>query len=55
MESSQPGIILSTPSKSIIEVAILLTTGSKRKREVLEGKESKMKKQKVSPRIARKI
>ena len=32
-----------------------MTTGSKRKREVLEGKESKMKKQKVSPRIARKI
>ena len=55
VESSQPGIILSTPSKSIIEVAILLTTGSKRKREVLEGKESKMKKQKLAPSIAREI
>ena len=46
---------MSTTSKSISEVAILLTTGSKRKREVIEGKESKMKKRKVSPRIARKI
>ena len=45
--------LLSTPRRSIPDVAILLTTGSKRKRESLGG--GILKKQKVSPSNARKI
>jgi hypothetical protein len=45
--------LLSTPRKSIPDVAILSTTGSKRKRDYLSG--GILKKQKVSPSIARKI
>ena len=45
--------LLSTSRRSIPDVAILLTTGSKRKREYLGG--GIPKKQKVSPSIARKF